>query len=87
MKETKKETENEKGNEKGEEYSEEDEFNPSLAAMEEEIKPKIVSTINILAKNYSKLSLFSAATVSRHQFDCDAAVSYTHITLPTISSV
>lgn len=37
------------------EYSEEDEFNPSLAAMEEEIKPKIISTITILSKKYSKL--------------------------------
>ena len=33
----------------------EDEFNPSLAAMEEEIKPKIILTINNLCKNYSKL--------------------------------
>jgi len=33
----------------------EDEFNPSLAAMEEEIKPKVISTINNLCKNYSKL--------------------------------
>ena len=34
----------------------EDEFNPSLAAMEEEIKPKIISTINNLCKNYTKLT-------------------------------
>jgi len=40
---------------KNEKYSEDDEFNPSLAAMEEEIKPKVISTINILYKNYSKL--------------------------------
>jgi len=40
---------------KNEKYSEDDEFNPSLAAMEEEIKPKVISTINILCKNYSKL--------------------------------
>ena len=32
-----------------------DEFNPTLAAMEEEIKPKILKTINILTKEYSKL--------------------------------
>ena len=36
-------------------YSDEDEFNPSLAAMEEEIKPKIISTIDVLCKKYSKL--------------------------------
>ncbi len=40
---------------KNEKYSEDDEFNPSLAAMEEEIKPRVISTINILYKNYSKL--------------------------------
>ena len=36
-------------------YIEEDEFNPSLAAMEEEVRPKIISTIDALCKNYSKL--------------------------------
>ena len=44
-----KETEN------NNEYSEEDEFNLSLAKMEEEIKPQIISTIDNLSKNYSKL--------------------------------
>ena len=37
------------------EYSEDDEFNPSLAAMEEDIKPQVINTINILSKNYIKL--------------------------------
>ncbi len=54
-KDSKEEDKDDKEDKKGEEYNEEDEFNPSLAAMEEEIKPKIISTINILAKNYSKL--------------------------------
>jgi RNA polymerase primary sigma factor len=36
-------------------YDEEDEFNPSLAAMEEEIRPKVISTMNLLCKNYTKL--------------------------------
>ena len=40
---------------KNDKYSEDDEFNPSLAAMEEEIKPRVISTIDILCKNYSKL--------------------------------
>jgi len=44
---------------KNREYDiEEDEFNPSLAAMEEEIKPKIISIIDALCKNYSKLIKF-----------------------------
>ena len=33
----------------------EDEFNPTLAAMESEIKPKVLETVNNLTKNYSKL--------------------------------
>jgi RNA polymerase primary sigma factor len=36
-------------------YSEEDEFNPSLAAMEEEIRPQVISTIDNLCNNYTKL--------------------------------
>jgi len=40
---------------KDNEYSEEDEFNPSLAAMEEEIKPQVMATINTLSKHYTKL--------------------------------
>ena len=44
-----KETEN------NNEYAEEDEFNLSLAKMEEEIRPQIISTIDNLSKNYSKL--------------------------------
>jgi len=40
----------------GEEYIEDgDEFNPSLAAMEAEIRPQVISTIEVLCKNYSKL--------------------------------
>ena len=35
-----------------------DEFNPTLAAMEEEIKPKILKTISVLSKEYSKLGKY-----------------------------
>jgi RNA polymerase primary sigma factor len=34
---------------------EEDDFNPTLAAMETEIKPKVLKTVNILTKEYTKL--------------------------------
>ncbi len=34
---------------------EDDEFNPTLAAMENEIKPKILKTVNNLTKEYNKL--------------------------------
>ena len=40
----------------GEEKSEEeDEFNVSLAAMEIEIKPKVMDTLNLIEKNYNKM--------------------------------
>jgi RNA polymerase primary sigma factor len=32
-----------------------DDFNPTLAAMESEIKPKVLKTVNILTKEYNKL--------------------------------
>jgi len=36
----------------------EDEFNPTLAAMESEIKPKVLKTINNLSKEYNKLTKY-----------------------------
>ena len=47
--------EEEKEGELPEEANEEDEFNISLAAMEDEIKPKVLKTISNLKKNYNKL--------------------------------
>ncbi len=41
-----------------EEYVDSDEFNVSLAAMEEEIKPKVISLIQNLSKNYTKLKKY-----------------------------
>ena len=32
-----------------------DDFNPTLAAMETEIKPKVLKTVNTLTKEYAKL--------------------------------
>jgi len=54
-KESKTKEKDEKDKDKSEDFSEEDEFNVSLAAMEEEIKPKITSVIATLSKNYTKL--------------------------------
>ena len=42
--------------ETNEEAGEEDEFNLSLAAMENEIKPKVLKTIADLKKKYTKLA-------------------------------
>ena len=35
--------------------TEDDEFNPTLAAMETEIKPKVLQTVHNLTKEYNKL--------------------------------
>jgi len=50
-----KKNQDEKDNNEEQEYIEEDEFNVSLAAMEEEIRPQIISIIENLCKNYLKL--------------------------------
>ena len=58
VKKLKKETNEDEKNSKEEasqESTDEDEFNPTLAAMEEEIKPRVISTINSLCKDYTKL--------------------------------
>ena len=59
-KKVKKEKEDDKDDDKKEESStnEDDEFNVSLAKMEEEIKPKIINILDSLNKNYSKLQKY-----------------------------
>jgi RNA polymerase primary sigma factor len=42
-----------------------DEFNPTLAAMETEIKPKVLKTVNILTKEYGKLTKYQ-----KEKLDC-----------------
>ena len=59
-----KDKKDENNNEESE-YSSEDEFNPSLAAMEEEIKPQVISTIDYLCKNYLKLIKYQ-----KEKLDC-----------------
>jgi len=58
--ENEKESNKDKNN-SNEEDSEEDEFNPSLAAMENEIKPKVLTTISNLIKKYNKLNKYQYA--------------------------
>jgi len=43
----------------------EDEFNPTLAAMESEIKPKVLKTVNILTRDYGKLIKYQ-----KEKLDC-----------------
>ena len=52
-------------NEQSQQDTEEDEFNPTLAAMESEIKPKILETVNKLTKDYSKLIKYQ-----KEKLDC-----------------
>ena len=51
----KNEDEDTEENSKESSDSTEDEFNPTLAAMESEIKPKVLKTVNDLTKEYNKL--------------------------------
>ncbi|MEC6987103.1 MAG: sigma-70 factor domain-containing protein, partial [Pseudomonadota bacterium] len=44
---------------------EEDEFNPTLAAMETEIKPKVLQTVHNLTKEYNKLIKYQ-----KEKFEC-----------------
>ena len=60
-----KENDDESLQEKNQEILQEDEFNPTLAAMEEEIKPSVISTINSLCKDYTKL-----IKIQKDKLDC-----------------
>ena len=55
----------ERGDQAQKQEVEEDEFNPTLAAMENEIKPKILETVNKLTKDYSKLIKYQ-----KEKLDC-----------------
>ena len=57
-KKTESKDENEKNKDEKDETPEEDEFNLSLAKMEEEIKPKILNLLDSLNKNYLKLQKY-----------------------------
>ena len=54
----KKDKDKEDTEKKDESNAEDDEFNVSLAKMEEEIKPKIINILDSLNKNYSKLQKY-----------------------------
>jgi len=45
--------------------NDDDDFNPTLAAMESEIKPKVLKTINVLTKEYNKLIKYQ-----KEKLDC-----------------
>ncbi len=51
--------------EDGSNDNEDEEFNPTLAAMESEIKPKVLKTVSILTKEYNKLIKYQ-----KEKLDC-----------------
>ena len=55
----------ENGEQNNEEADSDDEFNPTLAAMETEIKPKVLKTINDLTNEYDKLLKYQ-----KEKLDC-----------------
>jgi RNA polymerase primary sigma factor len=55
------ETDKDEGSSEGDD----DDFNPTLAAMETEIKPKVLKTVNILTKEYNKLIKYQ-----KEKLDC-----------------
>ena len=54
-KQKKSDTGNEEGDDQSTNSNDDDEFNPTLAAMETEIKPKVLQTVHNLTKEYNKL--------------------------------
>lgn len=64
-KQKKSESSNEDNKEENTSSGDEDEFNPTLAAMESEIKPKVLQTINNLTKEYNKLIKYQ-----KEKLDC-----------------
>ena len=52
-------------NSEGSSSDDDDEFNPTLAAMETEIKPKVLKTVNTLTKEYAKLTKYQ-----KEKLDC-----------------
>ena len=58
-------------NDEGSNNSDDDEFNPTLAAMETEIKPKVLKTVNTLTKEYGKLIKYQ-----KEKLDCILNVTH-----------
>ena len=51
-----------------------EEFNPTLAAMETEIKPKVLKTVNLISKDYNKLIKYQ-----KEKLDCVLNSKYFHL--------
>ncbi len=78
-------------NEQAQQEAEEDEFNPTLAAMESEIKPKILETVNKLTKDYSKLIKYQKekleCVLNSNEFTNSKEKSYQKIVLEILENI
>jgi len=78
-------------NEQTQHNAEEDEFNPTLAAMESEIKPKILETVNKLSKDYSKLIKYQKekldCVLSSAEFTNSKEKSYQKLVLEILENI
>ena len=78
-------------NEQAQQEAEEDEFNPTLAAMESEIKPKILETVNKLTKDYSKLIKYQKekleCVLNSTEFTNSKEKSYQKIVLEILENI
>ena len=87
--ETKEEETKEEG--KKEEFSEEDEFNPLLAAMEAEIRPQVILTIDNICKNYNKILKYQNekldCALNAKEFSRAKEASYKNIQNEIISKI
>ncbi|MFL2893938.1 MAG: RNA polymerase sigma factor RpoD [Candidatus Pelagibacter sp.] len=71
--------------------ADEDEFNPTLAAMEDEIKPKVLKTINDLTKEYIKLIKYQKdrldCVLSSNNFSSSKVKNYEKIVKSILESI
>jgi RNA polymerase primary sigma factor len=68
-----------------------DEFNPTLAAMETEIKPKVLKTVNNLTKDYNKLIKYQkdklACVLNSNIFSSSKEKSYQKIVVEILKNI
>ena len=81
----------EKGDAKQNETLEEDEFNPSLAVMEAEIKPQVISSMNFLYKNYNKIIKYQKekldCALSAKEFSRSKEIGYQKVQNETVKKI
>lgn len=81
----------EKNNDKENEALAEDEFNPSLAVMEAEIKPQVLASMNFLYKNYTKIIKYQKekldCALNAKEFSRSKEIGYQKIQEETVKKI